>query len=362
MHTEKTHLLLTRVGYAALLKDEMRDLFGLEGQCLGDEAVLLPEASRWPEAKASIFARQVLPHSLRVPFDEPQAMADTIWRRLEVTQKRANRQGGPWTLHAVAPDDNAATQLAAKLASLVLAKVRARAPSLASRYLDPEAMLEHTDDAGSFVLQIYVATDGSVFFSTASFAQGISPYIGGNLRMRAKVGAPSRSARKIEEAYLELGRFPEVGETAVDLGAAPGGWTFSLARRGAQVTAVDAAALALPERKALLARVDHVKDNGLRYQPPAPVDWLCCDMIVAPHETLKVLRYWLSKGWMQHFVINLKLPKQDAWQAIKDALQLMNEAGWPLMRAKHLFHDRWEITLLGSRAPLPVAAKASAAH
>ena len=47
--------------------------------------------------------------------------------------------------------------------------------------------------------------------------------------------APSRSYLKIEEAYGILGREPAQGETVADLGAAPGGWSFSAAKRGAKV-------------------------------------------------------------------------------------------------------------------------------
>ena len=48
-------------------------------------------------------------------------------------------------------------------------------------------------------------------------------------------GAPSRSAAKLEEALLyflgdEAERLLRGGMSAVDLGAAPGGWTWILAR------------------------------------------------------------------------------------------------------------------------------------
>ncbi|HXA14758.1 MAG TPA: SAM-dependent methyltransferase, partial [Opitutaceae bacterium] len=63
--------------------------------------------------------------------------------------------------------------------------------------------------------------------------------LGGQRRMADDEAAPSRSFLKVEEAYGVLGREPQPGETVCDLGAAPGGWSYSAAQRGAQVVAVD---------------------------------------------------------------------------------------------------------------------------
>ncbi len=274
-----------------------------------------------------------------------------IYRRIEVAAQRANRQTGRWTLHAFALEDNAANVLAGKVEKAVLAQVKATLPRLYKRFLPPDELVKGAEKPSDFVVQIYAPTAADLWLSIGSFAAGISPYVGGTLRMRAREGAPSRSARKLEEAFHALGRQPAAGETAVDLGAAPGGWTFSLARRGVSVVAIDALDLALPAGKALAQRVTHIRANGLKYEPPGPVDWLCCDMIVASHETLRVLRRWFEQGWMNHFVVNLKLPKSEPWAAIKEALALLERQGWPVMGARHLFHDRREITLFGSRLP-----------
>ena len=42
---------------------------------------------------------------------------------------------------------------------------------------------------------------------------------------------------------MRAGVWPQPGETCLDLGAAPGGWTWAIASLGAQVTAVDRAPL-----------------------------------------------------------------------------------------------------------------------
>ena len=57
-------------------------------------------------------------------------------------------------------------------------------------------------------------------------------WLGGQRRMADDDAAPSRSYLKVEEAYIALGREPAADETVVDLGAAPGGWSYSAAKRG----------------------------------------------------------------------------------------------------------------------------------
>ena len=349
MNTTKANILIARAGFAPLLKEELADRFGLETQTLGDDAVLANSSGKTlPRYHETIFARQFLPLATPLQASDLGKAAMDVLRRLEVTAQRANRQSGRWTLHAFSLDDNAAPPAPGKLEKEVLRLVQQKLPRLWQRYVTPADLAAGEQAPSDFVVQLYFDTATTAWISIGSFAAGISPYTAGNLRMRARADAPSRSARKIEEAFRELGRLPQAGETAVDLGAAPGGWTYALARRGASVTAVDSADLALPETKTFRERVYHVRENGLRFHPAAPVDWLCCDMIVAPHETLRVLHYWLEKKWMKHFIINLKLPRSEPWQSIKAALTLFEQHPWPQMKAKHLFHDRWEITLIGS--------------
>ena len=86
--------------------------------------------------------------------------------------------------------------------------------------------------------------DGAHAYVGASVAPWASRWTMGIPRLRMPGGAPSRSTLKLAEAFVTfLGdREPEVlraGMRAVDLGAAPGGWTWQLARRGLRVTAVD---------------------------------------------------------------------------------------------------------------------------
>ena len=71
-----------------------------------------------------------------------------------------------------------------------------------------------------------------------------SPFVNGEPRfVEDREGPPSRAYLKLWEALTRAGRWPRPGETCLDLGASPGGWTWAIAQLGAQVTAVDKAPL-----------------------------------------------------------------------------------------------------------------------
>lgn len=346
---KKYNLALTRPGFAGLLADELRDLKKLEGTVENPAALRFEENVNLPPLAETIFARQFLPRAALLKASDDGETVAFIVKRLEIMAGRGNRQSGSWTLHAFALDDDPALHRAMALEKAVLAALKIKLPKLLKRYVAPLEFSADPRQREDVLIQLYVSALDEVWMSIASMASGVSLFIGGNQRMRHRQGSPSRSSSKLEEAFVCLGHEPKPGDSAVDLGAAPGGWTFTLARHGANVTAVDHGELDLPKDKKLRGEVLHLKDNGLKYFPEQPVDWLCCDMVIASRETLRVLDAWMEKGWMKHFVVNVKLPQAQPWPVIKEAVALLQKHAWPIAKAKHLYHDRQEITLVGSR-------------
>lgn len=185
-----------------------------------------------------------------------------------------------------------------------------------------------------------------------------APWPLGIPRLRARRQAPSRSVLKLDEAIArflsddERAAWLRPGRTAVDLGAAPGGWTWLLRHYGMTVTAVDNGPLA----QAIEADsgVEHRTEDGFRYRPRRPVDWLVCDMVERPHRIARLLTEWLSRGDCRHAIVNLKLPMKQRWQTVSSQLETIAAvlpADGRLM-ANQLYHDREEVTLFATRAPL----------
>lgn len=181
------------------------------------------------------------------------------------------------------------------------------------------------------------------------------PWAMGIPRLRLPRAAPSRSALKLEEAFSlllnarERERALRPGMSAVDLGAAPGGWTWVLRQRGLHVTAVDNGPLA--ESLQADRAVRHLREDGFRYRPPHRVDWLVCDMVEQPHRVARLIHQWLAAGWCGRALFNLKLPMKQRWRCVAECRALLSEApegfGW---RAAQLYHDREEVTVLAWRA------------
>jgi 23S rRNA (cytidine2498-2'-O)-methyltransferase len=179
-------------------------------------------------------------------------------------------------------------------------------------------------------------------------------FMNGPCRMADDEAAPSRSYLKVEESYAIAGAEPRPGETVCDLGAAPGGWSYSAAKRGARVVAVDNG----PLKGGALGNplIEHRRDDAFGFSPGrnAMYDWLFSDMLEDPHKVLQsVVRPWLSGGWCRRFVVNLKFGRVDPIALLadlraKDSPFAKHASG---VRIVHLYHDREEFTVTGTAAP-----------
>ncbi len=182
-----------------------------------------------------------------------------------------------------------------------------------------------------------------------------APWPGGIPRLRFPRAAPSRSTLKLEEAFLTLLDADEredwlqPGMSAVDLGAAPGGWTWQLVQRSIRVVAVDNG----PMDAALMdsGLVEHRREDGFRFRPERTVDWLVCDMVEQPRRVAARMAEWLHQGWCRHAVFNLKLPMKKRYEEVELCLRLLRENVDAKLdiRARQLFHDREEITVFARR-------------
>ncbi len=184
-----------------------------------------------------------------------------------------------------------------------------------------------------------------------------APWPLGIPRLKTHPDAPSRSALKLEEALLTLldererARMLRAGMRAADLGAAPGGWTWVLARQGLRVTAIDNG----PLRQNVMdtGLVEHLRADGFAWQPARPLDWMVCDMVEQPRRVAARMAEWFANGWCERAIFNLKLPMKKRWLETRLCLDHFTaDAGKPLvLRARQLYHDREEITVFAAVQP-----------
>ncbi|HEU5077736.1 MAG TPA: SAM-dependent methyltransferase [Opitutaceae bacterium] len=177
---------------------------------------------------------------------------------------------------------------------------------------------------------------------------------GGQRRMADDPLAPSRSYLKLEEAYGVLGREPAPNETVADLGAAPGGWSYSAAKRGARVVAIDNGPLKGGALNNPL--IEHRRDDAFRFTPAAGevFDWMFCDLVEEPHHVMRnLIEPWIARHWCRRFVVILKFGRVDPLALLRElrAPQSVFAQHASGVRIRHLFHDREELTIVGEVTP-----------
>lgn len=199
---------------------------------------------------------------------------------------------------------------------------------------------------------------GTAAYAGFSDIHNSAPWPMGIPRLRLPRGAPSRSTLKLEEALLvflseaERDDLLRPGMSAVDLGAAPGGWTWQLVRRHLRVTAVDNATLDAGLLESGL--VEHVRGDGFRFQPRTATDWMVCDIVEQPIRIAELAAKWLRRGWCRHTIFNLKLPMKKRRQEVQRCLDLVHRqlttAGIRhTLACRQLYHDREEVTVYATR-------------
>lgn len=357
-------LLICREGYEAALAQEAATRLGggMRPQARAGH-VLVPGMEAVPQGPASpfIFEHQRLPqaalvaagapHTPGLPATAAAAAADAM---------QALPPGAPWVLHAMAAPD-----APAKLLPPLQAALREALPTaLAAREQAADAA-----PADAWVLQ-WLLTRQGIWQALCPLARLSSPWPGGAHHARRDDAAPSRSTLKLEEALALMDDPPRPRARAIDLGAAPGGWSYALLKRGCRVLAVDNGPLTIAGLDELPGELEHLRADGMAFKPPTawlPADWWVSDMLVPPGKALGLLRRWLGQGWCRRFVVNFKLPQANPLPAlapVQDYLASLPGARWHL---RHLYHDRQEVTLFGwldlrRNAAQPAAAGRKAAH
>jgi len=330
-----------QAGFEALLARELRELHGVTVAETGPGWVLAAPAANPPAVANLAFAALSLTAPVEVRGDSVNALAARVGDFF-LGSLRGERVEAAWPSVWLGPQE--LVGLGRRIGGVesafgeILKKRLSRVAKLATPDL-PRGL----GAAAVRGLFVFFVDFGRVFVAREAFVHG-------QRRMADDDLAPSRSYLKVEEAYLILGREPQAGETVCDLGAAPGGWSYSAAKRGATVVAIDNGPLkggALDN-----PRITHLREDAFRYAPPAGqrFDWLFCDMVEEPHHVLQhIVTPWLARGWCRRFVINLKFGRVDAVALLRElqAPGSVLRQHAPGTRLRQLYHDREEFTLVG---------------
>ncbi|MBU1108675.1 MAG: hypothetical protein KKB51_18510 [Candidatus Riflebacteria bacterium] len=302
-----------------------------------------------------VFARQWLPDCVKV---QGTSIADLVQALGKVVDPYLDQSPLPWTFKCCTPDlyteDSTEYESLSGRPALLHEKFFERMGTYRRRALERyQEWDEINEKRPCLVIQvIMVATDRLWISVTQRFntERGwLVPFLWHHSPGQVVHDplAPCRSYYKLEEAWQQASVHPRKGDTCVDIGAAPGGWTWAALKRGAKVIAVDAANLKKHVENHPLC--EHTLDNGYAFMPSKTVDWLFCDMIVKPMATIGLLDRWLEKKACRKFVVNVKFRGKQPASILAAIAELQIKHQIPELIVRHLYYDRNEITLIGGQ-------------
>ncbi|YAL83581.1 SAM-dependent methyltransferase [Dermacoccaceae bacterium W4C1] len=211
-----------------------------------------------------------------------------------------------------------------------------------------EALMDHgirvATSGAEATLAVCLGTERTTCGLTPS-ADALIDWAGGRIRLAAGKDQISRAEFKLEELFSLTGT--PSGSSAIDLGAAPGGWTRILTAAGfEQVHAVDPADL--DPRLAADSRVRHRRTTAGEFVHDFDdqVDLIVNDMRMVPHLTAHTM---VDAAPLLHrdglAVITFKLGTANPVKQTDESLDILSAAYEPLF-IRQLQHNRQELTIL----------------
>lgn len=184
------------------------------------------------------------------------------------------------------------------------------------------------------------------YIGISNLEDNISDWTGGVLFYSKKDDIICRAEFKIEEAFKVFRIKTNEGMMALDLGAAPGGWTHYLSRQGVHVDAVDPANL----NQSVLCRsnVKHYKMTAQQFAESNLVkryDIMVNDMKMDTNQSIDIIcemSNQLKKDGI--CLMTLKLPKNDVKKRINTAKKVLSKK-FEIIKIRQLYYNRSEVTI-----------------
>ena len=159
-----------------------------------------------------------------------------------------------------------------------------------------------------------------------------------------KTNPPNRAYLKLWEAITLLEKCPKAGDTALDLGASPGGWTYVMQSLGARVTAVDKALL--DPHIASLPGVSFLQQSAFALEPATldqTYDWVLSDIACYPERAYALIMKWIASGKAKQMIFTIKLQGKIDMNIIQQFKEIPNSS------IIHMFYNKHEVTFFYPR-------------
>lgn len=194
------------------------------------------------------------------------------------------------------------------------------------------------------VVSVVLTTDQG-YLGVSEAADNLSDWAGGARRFKREEDQISRAEFKLLEALELFDLEAPAGGFALDLGAAPGGWTRVLLTRSMRVVAVDPGDL--DPRLAADPAVRHECQMAETYLRTAQerfdviLNDMRMDAIDSARTMVRASNLLQPGGWA---VMTLKLPKKSLVKSTTATIEVLRRR-YDVIGARQLFHNRNEVTV-----------------
>lgn len=190
-----------------------------------------------------------------------------------------------------------------------------------------------------------VAGEAEAYLGLSLAGHNLSNWAGGVHRFARHKGQISRAEFKLLEALAVFHIELQSGGVALDLGAAPGGWTRVLRQHAQYVTAVDPADLHPSLRGDSQIRHKRMTAEAYLAEGPDRFDLIVNDMRQDARDSARLMVAYNQCLYPAGIgLMTFKLPESGRAQVLDHAFNILRHA-YQIGGARQLFHNRSEITV-----------------
>jgi 23S rRNA (cytidine2498-2'-O)-methyltransferase len=205
-------------------------------------------------------------------------------------------------------------------------------------------------ELGDTVVDLIVVDESTWWLGLHAHHASHSPWPGGRPDHTLPPEAPSRAYLKLEEALAWSGLPLHRGETALEIGSAPGGASHALLSRGLRVIGIDSAAMdARVLDHPAFTHIARSVQSVRREELPRRIDWLLLDLNLAPDIALRqAARLAARVDTLRGVILTLKLNHPNSDVELPSWMEFVREMGMENVRAKQLASHRREVVVVGT--------------
>lgn len=205
---------------------------------------------------------------------------------------------------------------------------------------------------GDLILDVIVGEteEEPLFLGWHTHQTGLHTDPGGLPRITLPDDVPSRAWLKLEQALAWRGwdKLDLRGQTALDLGSAPGGATFSLLSRGMNVIGVDTGEMddrvfKRAETQAAVFEHWRIAANKIDLPSLPQLDLLLCDINLAPNQVLPMIERIQKRARVPRLILTLKLNTPALEDQARDFIEAVRHFAPAPVFATQLAGNRREI-------------------